>query len=68
MRSLYYATVTDAPHGVGYERRALVIKVNICNGCRVILILPADRWLIGMTWEELVFINTALPLGVVVSP
>ena len=58
--SLSHITVTNATHGItSYGRGALMIRVDIHYAYGVILIHPADRWLMGMTWEGSVFINTA---------
>ena len=67
--SLSYVTVTDAAHGItSYGRGALMIKVDIRNAYRVVPIHPADRWLMGMTWEGSVFVDTALPFGLRSAP
>ena len=67
--SLSYTTVTDAAQGVtSYGRGALMIKVDICNAYRIVPIHPADRWLMGMTWEGSVFVDTALPFGLRSAP
>ena len=45
-----------------------MIKVDMRNAYRVIPIHPDDRGLMGMTWEGLVFIDTALPFGLRSAP
>ena len=61
---LSYATVMDAAQGItAYRRGALMIKVDIRNAYRVVPIHPADRQLMGMTWEGAIFVDTALPFG-----
>jgi len=61
--------VTDATCGVAsYGEGALMIKVDIHNAYRIVPIHLADRWLMGMTWEEAVFVDTALPFGLRSAP
>ena len=63
------ATVTDATQGItAYKRGALMIKVDVRNAYRVIPIHPADRQLMGMTWEGAIFVDTALPFGLRSAP
>ena len=45
-----------------------MIKVDIRNAYRVTPIHPDDRWLLGMMWEGLVFVDTALPFGLRSAP
>ena len=62
--SLSYAKVTDAARGITtYGRGAWLIKLDIRNIYRVVLIHPDNRWLMGMIWEGLLFVYTALPFG-----
>ena len=67
--SLSYATVMDATQGItAYGRGALMIKVDIRSAYRVVPIHPADRQLMGMTWEGAMFVDTALPFGLRSAP
>ena len=67
--SLSYATVADAARGItSYGRGALMIKVDIRNAYRVVPIHPDDRWLMGMSWKDAVYVDTALPFGLRSAP
>ena len=66
---LSYATITDAAHGItAYGRGAQLIKPDIRNAYRVVLIHPDDRWLMGMIWEDSLFVDTALPFSLRSAP
>lgn len=45
-----------------------MIKLDIRNGYRVVPIHPDDRWLMGMTWEGSIFVDTTLPFGLRSAP
>ena len=38
--------------------------VDIKSAYRSVLIHPEDRWLMGMSWEGVLYIDTALPFGI----
>ena len=62
--SLSYAMVTDAAREItAYGRGAWLIKLDIRNTYRVVLIHPDNRWLMGMIWEGLLFVYMTLPFG-----
>ena len=61
---LSYATVIDAAHEItAYVRGAQLIKLDIRTVYKVVLIHPDDRWLMGMIWEDSLFVDTAFPFG-----
>ena len=68
--SLSYAMANDAAHRItAYDRGTLLIKLDIKNAYRVVQIHPADdRWLMGMIWEGLLFIDMTLPFGLCSVP
>ena len=62
--SLSYVTINDAIQGVlAYGQGALLAKVDIRRAYRTILAHPDDRWLVGISWQGLLFIDTTLPFG-----
>ena len=42
---------------------ALLAKIDIQHAYCNVPIHPDDRWLLGMVWEESLFVDTALPFG-----
>ena len=67
--SLQYVSVDDAAEAVMAKGQgALLAKADIASACRIIPIHPDDRWLLGMKWENGVFIDTALPFGLRSAP
>ena len=68
-RSLSYAMVTDAARGItAYGRGTRLIKLDIRNAHRVVLIHPDYRWLMGMIWESSLFVTMALPVNLQSAP
>ena len=62
--SLHYISVDNAAEAVvANGRGALLAKVDIVAAYRNIPVHPDDRWLLGMKWENNVFMDTALPFG-----
>jgi len=45
-----------------------MITVDIHIAYRIVPIHPADRWLMGMTWEGAMLINTVLPFSLCSAP
>ena len=67
--SLSYVTINDAVQGVlAYRQGALLAKVDIRSAYRTVPVHPDDHWLMGMSWEESLFIDTALPFGLRSAP
>ena len=61
---LSYATITDIACGItAYVRGAQLIKLDIRNTYKVVTIHLDDRWLMGMIWEDSLFIDMPLPFG-----
>ena len=67
--SLKYVTVEDALQMVvACGRGALLVKVDVRKAYRNVPIHPADRPLLGMMWEDHLYIDTALPFGLRSAP
>lgn len=49
-------------------RGSMLSKMDIKSACRIVPIRPVDRLLLGMTWQEKVFVNTRLPFGLRSAP
>ena len=45
-----------------------LVKLDIQSAYRIVLVHPADRHLLGVAWQENVFVNTALPFGLRSAP
>lgn len=69
LSSLRYATVDDAARivsqmGPGTE----LAKIDIAHAYRNIPVHPDDHHLLGMQWENQIYIDTALPFGLRSAP
>ena len=49
-------------------RGALMAKFDLKSAYRNIPVHPDDRWLLGMVWEDKLFLDTALPFGLRSAP
>ena len=62
--SLIYVTDSDAVQSIiQVGQGALLVKVDIKSAYRNVPIHPEDRWLMGMSWEGALYIDTTLPFG-----
>ena len=69
LSSLLYVSVERAAQTVlKMGRGAFLAKVDIRNAYRNIPVHPDDRWLLGMSWQGEVFIDTVLPFGLRSAP
>ena len=67
--SLSYISIDDASKAVLAEGRGtLLAKVDIHNAYRMLSVHPDDRWLLGMQWEDGLYVDTALPFGLRSAP
>ena len=67
--SLHYITIDDAiQHIMTLGRGTLLAKVDIKSAFRLLPVHPADRYLLGMQWENELFIDTCLPFGLRSAP
>ena len=56
--SLSSVTVENAVEAVVEKwQGSRLAKVDICNAYRVLPIHPDDRWLLGMRWEEALYVD-----------
>ena len=68
MCSLEYVSVDSAADLLKKGQGALITKVDIRSAYRNVPVHPDDRWLLAMSWEDEVFIDTALPFGLRSAP
>jgi hypothetical protein len=67
--SLTYVSVdTAAQAALQTGRGTLMAKVDIRNAYRNIPVHPDDRWLLGMSWQGCIYIDTVLPFGLCSAP
>ena len=67
--SLNYVGTKDAAREiVARGRGTLMAKVDVKSAYRNIPIHPDDRWMMGMLWDNSLFIDTALPFGLRSAP
>ena len=52
----------------GLGRQAQLTKVDIKSAYQIITVHPEDQLLLGMLWEEKLFIDAALPFGLRSAP
>ncbi len=53
---------------VGKGRGARLAKVDIQSAYRVVPVHPDDRWLLGMSWDKQLFVDTQLSFGLRSAP
>ena len=64
-----YSTVDDAVllmHHLG--RQCLMAKIDIQNAYRLIPVHPQDRYCLGISWQNQVYVDCQLPFGLASSP
>ena len=67
--SMSYVTIDDAIRRIiSVGPGAKLAKIDIKHAFRLIPVHPADRHLLGMEWEDWVFIDTCLPFGLRSAP
>ena len=67
--SLKYVSVEDALQVVlSLGRGSLLAKIDIKKAYRNIPVAPADRLLLGMIWENQLFVDATLPFGLRSAP
>lgn len=47
---------------------ALMAKLDIRSAYRMVPVHPDDRWLLGMQWQGLIYVDAALPFGLRSAP
>ena len=67
--SLSYVSIDDAARAVARAGRgALLAKIDIKSAYRIVGVHPEDRLLLGMLWDEELYVDTALPFGLRSAP
>ena len=67
--SLSYMSVDDvAAEIVSLGRGAQMAKFDLKSAYRNVPVHPDDRWLLGMLWDDQLFIDAALPFGLRSAP
>lgn len=67
--SLMYVSVDDAVRAVVRAGRgAFLAKADIKQAYRMVPVHPSDRLLLGMVWENSLFVDSALPFGLCSAP
>ena len=67
--SLTYVTVDDAARAVvGAGRGAFLAKADVKQAYRMVPVHPEDRLLLGMVWDDSLFVDSALPFGLRSAP
>ena len=62
--SLSYVSIDNAARAVARAGRgALLAKIDIKSAYRIVGVHPEDRLLLGMLWDEELYVDTALPFG-----
>lgn len=67
--SLHYSSLDDAATKVAaLGPGALLAKMDICQAYRNVPVAPEDRLLLGMQWENQIYIDQVLPFGLRSAP
>ena len=67
--SLEYVSVDSVAVVVARLGRGTILaKVDIRSAYRLVPVHPDDRWLLGMSWENELFVDTVLPFGLRSAP
>lgn len=67
--SLLYVRVVDTTwEVVAQAGGAVMAKVDVRSAYCVLSILPADRWVLGMLWDNALFIDASFPFGLRSAP
>ncbi len=67
--SVSYTSVDAAcKRVVAAGRGSLLVKFDVEGAFRTVPVHPDDRWLLGMKWEDKVYVNKVLPFGLKSAP
>ena len=67
--SLSYVSVDDAARAIAKAGRgALLAKVDVKSAYRLVPVHPEDRLLLGMSWDDEVYVDSVLPFGLRSAP
>ena len=69
LSSLYYPTVDHLAAVVArLGRGSYLVKADVKEAYRAIPVHPQDRWLLGIKWEDKVYVDNVLPFGLRSAP
>ena len=61
---MVYSSIVDAAQVLlRLGKGALLAKVDVASAYRIIPVHPEDRMLLGMSWEDKVYVDKQLPFG-----
>ena len=64
LSSLSYVSVDDAVKQIlEFGPGTMLAKLDVQSAYRIVPVHPADRWLLGMSWNGQTYIDTVLPFG-----
>ena len=67
--SIKYASVDDAVNIIqALGRNTLMAKLDLKSAYRMVPVHPEDQWLLGMSWNNQLFVDTRLPFGLRSAP
>ena len=67
--SISYATVDHlASLVLGLGRGSYLVKADIKEAYRMVPVHPRDRWLLGVKWEGIIYVDKVLPFGLRSAP
>ena len=67
--SLKYPSVDNALHYIrSFGPGTLLLKVDLKSAYRIVPVHPLDRHLLGLCWEDRIYVDQALPFGLRSSP
>ena len=67
--SLEYVSIDLFAHLISsVGRGAFLVKADIKEACKIVPVHPNDQWLLGITWDNHIFIYTMLPFGLRSAP
>ena len=67
--SVHYSSVDEAVGLIREKGHAVFLaKVDIENAYRLVPVHPDDRHLLGMSWNQATYVDTALPFGLRTAP
>ena len=64
----YTSVVTACKRVVARGRGTLLAKFDVEGAFRTVPVHPNDRWLLGMKWEDKVYVDKVLPFGLRSAP
>ena len=69
LTGMVYSSVVDAAQVLlRLGKGALLAKVDVASTYRIIPVYPEDRMLLGMSWQDKVYVDNQLPFGLSSAP